>query len=456
MRADMSSPVPEMASPRVTRPRPGSGGSSTSDKSRPNNGEAGRRRKSDELDEVQLDLPANRPPAPVASSSGPTRRDAHHVHPHHQPIHAHIHPLSRPHSLAHAHTLRSSRSLAAQASHGGFEPSSPLATSASAYIPHSAPSVYFDSFPRLDESTLPPPSKRVSIDRLTSLSETDGDSHESGLSGDDAVFGGPAVTHTPSVAAPAARKVTRTKSLSRPSVPSFTVVPISSSASHPGFETQKLSPNLPSPSELSRAPSPLSRSRVTSSNALDTLEETGPAIDYFSTPGSGLREGPLSPALSIESTMTPPRRRGADTAFTLFGAHTAASAAAADRAARRHSMLPHATGFSSHALASPPLAASPARTGATGSTSMPDMSSTGTAPGGFGDTGNGADSDRPPPLPRLRPLHAAGTKRLSLAPSDAEMDSLHFARRGSAPDALRPICEWNIPAPLAVPVVAPH
>ncbi|GAA5876049.1 hypothetical protein JCM3774_004488 [Rhodotorula dairenensis] len=439
MRADMSSPVPEMASPRVTRTRPGSGGSSTSDKSRPTNGEAGRRRKSDELDEVQLDLSANRTPAPVASSSGPTRREAHHVHPHHHPLHAHSHPLSRPHSLAHAHTLRSSRSLAAQASHGGFDPSSPLATSASAYIPHSAPSVYFDSLPRLDESTLPPPSKRVSIDRLASLSETDGDTSASGFSGDDAVFGGPAVAQTPPVAAPATRKVTRTKSLSRPSVPSFTVAPISYSASHPGFETQKLSPNLPSPSELSRAPSPLSRSRVTSSNALDTLEETGPAIDYFSTPGSGLREGPLSPALSIESTMTPPRRRGADTAFTLFGAHPATSATAADRAARRHSMLPHATGFSSHALASPSVAASPAKMGATNSTSMPDMSSTSSGPGGAGDAGNGPDSDRPPPLPRLRPLHATGTKRLSLAPSDAELDGLHFARRSSAPDALRPM-----------------
>lgn len=431
MRAEMSSPVAEVASPRITRPRPGSGGSATSDKARPSGGEIGRRRKSDELDDVQLD-------SPPAAPSGPSRRESHHVH---HPLHAHSHPLSRPHSLAHAHTLRSSRSLASQAGHGISSPLSPLATSASAYIPHSAPSVYFDPHARVDESTLPPPSKRVSIDRLASLSETEGDSSSaSGFSGDDAVFGGPAVTQTPTAPALATRKVTRTKSLSRPSVPSFTIAPISSSASHPGFETQKLSPNLPSPSELQRAPSPLNRSRVASSNALDTLDETGPAIDYFSTPGSGLREGPLSPALSIESTMTPPRRRGADTAFTLFGANPT-SAGAADRAARRHSMLPHATGFSSHALASPPLAASPAKSGATGSTSMPDMSLPGGTSTATGDASSGPDSDRPPPLPRLRPLHATtGAKRLSLAPSDAELDSLHFARRSSAPDALRPFC----------------
>ncbi|GAA5987874.1 hypothetical protein JCM10908_007252 [Rhodotorula pacifica] len=440
MRADMSSPVHEMASPRVTRPRPGSGGSSASDKTRSTNGEAGRRRKSEELDDVELDLPgSNKTPAPVASSSGPTRREAHHVHPHHHhPLHAHSHTLARPHSLAHAHTLRSSRSLASQAGHSVFDPSSPLATSASAYIPPSAPSVYFDTLPRLDESTSPPPPKRVSIDRLASLSETDGDSSAGTFSGDDAVFGGPAVTQTPSASAPAARKVTRTKSLSRPSVPSFNIVPISSSASHPGFETQKLSPNLPSPSELQRAPSPLSRSRVASGNALDTLEETGPAIDYFSTPGSGLREGTGSPALLIESTMTPPRRRGADVGFTLFGAHPA-SVSVADRAARRHSMLPHATGFSSLALASPPPAASPAKPGATGSTSMPDMSSTGAAGATAGDTSSGPDSDKPPPLPRLRPLHATGTKRHSLAPSDAELENLNFGRRSSLPDALRPL-----------------
>jgi hypothetical protein len=65
MRAEMSSPVAEVASPRITRPRPGSGGSATSDKARPSGGEIGRRRKSDELDDVQLDSPPAAPSGPL-------------------------------------------------------------------------------------------------------------------------------------------------------------------------------------------------------------------------------------------------------------------------------------------------------------------------------------------------------------------------------------------------------
>ncbi|BGP25181.1 Fungal Wee1 protein [Rhodotorula toruloides] len=407
---DMSSPVNEI-SPRITRQRPlayGRAGENFAARLGP---ESGRRRKSDEMDEDErgsFQLAS----APVVPAVRP--RESHHIHPHH----AHIH--SRTHSLAHAHHLRSSRMLSYQAIGGE---ASPVQSSASPVsLPRSAPSLNLDNpfvSPPTDtfsSGTAPPPSKRLSIDRLTAFDEADEDTS---LSGDDAVFGGPSL----------ARKVGRAKSLSKPSVPSFNVVAIPSSSSHPGFSTARPhSPNLappasPSPTDSLRPPSTVPRSRnsgPSNSPALDTLSEAGPAIDYFSNLGSDLRDGAVSPTGSIGAgggggTTTPPRRRGdSHGAFNLFGANapsTAGCVSAAEKAARRHSMLPQASGFSLHTSLSPSSfgpssTLSPAKPiTASGSTSMPDMSEA---------------NDKPPPLPRLRPLHTTGARRLSLAPSDAE------------------------------------
>ncbi|GAA5837877.1 hypothetical protein JCM11251_004686 [Rhodosporidiobolus azoricus] len=455
--SDMSSPVNEM-SPRVVRPRPSYTRASEEFSSRlePSLNES-RRRKSDEMEDEQRDtLPQLQSPAGPPPSS--LRRDGHQPH--------HIH--SRSHSLAHAHSLKSSRILsyhaASDAPDSGLNLSS---TYSPASIPRSSPSLSFDnpfllhspappapSFASSSSSSIaPPPSKRVSVERLGSLAEHETDS--SGLSSDDAVFGGPAVA-TPGPLAP--RKVARAKSLSRPSVPSFNIVPIPASSSHPGFETDKLSPVV-TPTLASgvassaclvdntlRLPQSASRSRAsTSGSNLDTLSESGPAIDYFSTSGSGLREGAISPGLLPSSnenlagaaTMTPPRRRTSDGGgFSLFGAQlqppsNAAQMSAAERAARRHSMLPQASGFSllgssglspyrsSSCLAATASGANAkASTSTSGSTSMPDMSTTSTTSGSGTDSTEENDtmrhaqhfpapstSQRPPAL-RLRPLHA--------------------------------------------------
>ncbi|BGP00036.1 Mitosis inhibitor protein kinase SWE1 [Rhodotorula toruloides] len=414
---DMSSPVNEI-SPRNTRQRPAYGRAGEEFVARLGP-ESGRRRKSDEMDQDERGSFQLASPAAAAAGASVVPavrpRESHHIHPHH----AH----SRTHSLAHAHTLRSSRMLAYQATGGENSPGPSFASPVS--LPRSAPSLNLDNpfvSPPADtfsSGTAPPPSKRVSIDRLTAFDEADEDS---ALSGDDAVFGGP------SLASNAPRKVGRAKSLSKPSVPSFNVVAIPSSSSHPGFSTARPhSPNLappasPSPTDSLR-PTTLPRPRnsgPSNSPALDTLNEAGPAIDYFSNPGSDLRDGAVSPTGSSgggagTGTMTPPRRRGdSHGAFNLFGANapaTGGGVSAAEKAARRHSMLPQASGFSLHTSFSPtsfdpsstlsPLKSSTA----SGSTSMPDMSEA---------------SDRPPPLPRLRPLHTTGARRLSLAPSDAE------------------------------------
>ncbi|GAA6032450.1 hypothetical protein JCM8097_008181 [Rhodosporidiobolus ruineniae] len=469
--SDMSSPVNEL-SPRVTRPRPSYTRASEEFSARlePPMSES-RRRKSDEMEDEERDHFQ-----PIHSPAPPSlRRD-------HQPHHIH----ARSNSLAHAHSLRSSRMLSSY-----HAPTSEPSTAFSpASIPRSSPSLNFDN-PFLAASpslisdsfgTAPPPSKRMSVERLGAFNETETDS--SGLSGDDAVFGGPTVP-TPGPSAP--RKVARAKSLSRPSVPSFNIVPIPASSSHPGFETQKLSPVLPSPTPTSsssattvdtlRPPPSASRSRVSTSNSnLDTLNESGPAIDYFSTTGSDLRDsgsnspGILSPMLAPAhsnenlSAMTPPRRRSdgsaGGSAFSLFGAHQPSSLAplsAADRAARRHSMLPQASGFSLSAMSpyrssSSSLAESAGKGKTGGSTSMPDMASTSGGPGtDSGETTHEEDQPqmpapaRPSPLVRLRPLHATtgAGRRASMfvqSTSGGEGDAFGglVGRKVPSMDSLRP------------------
>ncbi|GAA5885725.1 hypothetical protein JCM5296_000126 [Sporobolomyces johnsonii] len=429
------SPVNEM-SPRVSRARPASvrAGADFAAMLEPPPTET-RRRKSEEMEAEERD-------SFKQLQSPAVRREAHHHH----------HGHSRSHSLAHAHSLRSSRMLSFHASGGGNDVSASPAS-----IPRSNPALNFDN-PFLSTSSsssvvsptnAPPPSKRLSIDRLGSLPETDTDG-SSGLSGDDAVFGGPSL---PSVSTSAPRKLARAKSLSRPSVPSFNIVPIPASSSHPGFETNKLSPSLstalpssspsqPPPHELRSA----SRTRASSSiSALDTLEESGPARDYFSTSGSGFRDGSTTPSMDMAgSTMTPPRRRSDGGGFSLFGA---SQLSAASGASRRHSMFPQASGFNfSTANLSPyrtsqsPAMAQPS-TSAPASTSMPDISTS-------SDSGDltpeeGEAQLKPPPLPRLRPLQATSGRRMSMTaaaaasgestgiPFPLSLDSNHFTHLGS-------------------------
>ncbi|GAA5851759.1 hypothetical protein JCM8547_001198 [Rhodosporidiobolus lusitaniae] len=467
--SDMSSPVNEL-SPRVTRARPSYGRAAEEYVSRlePPLNES-RRRKSDEMEDEQRESFQQ-----LQSPAAPTlRREPHHAH-------------QRNHSLAHAHSLRSSRMLSFHAV-GGEASTSQLSP---ASIPRSSPSLNFENpflasspAPASTSSTMsPPPSKRLSVERLGSLAENEDE--EDGLSGDDAVFGGP------SLAGPSApRKVSRAKSLSRPSVPSFNIVPIPASSSHPGFETNKLSPalasTLPPSADNLRPPSSSTRSRAsTSGSNLDTLNESGPAIDYFSTSGSGLRDGAagspglLSPSLdsvALASAMTPPRRRTGDgNAFSLFGAQQPVQGiSAAERAARRHSMLPQASGFSISGLGMSPYRPSTSasasslsaavkgkgKASTSGSLSMPDMSvsSSGTDSDLTGSEENDTfrtqkqesqqreGAMRPPP-PKLRPMGGttSGARRASMIAGSLSADGLDgfsgggMNRRVASADGLRP------------------
>ncbi|GAA5936535.1 uncharacterized protein JCM15063_001914 [Sporobolomyces koalae] len=386
--SDMSSPVNEL-SPRPTRPRPASSqaGMEFSRRLEPPVTET-RRRKSDEMEDEQRDS-INPLHSPVVRRDTSLQHGGGHT---------------RLHSLAHAHTLRSSRMLAFQAG-----PAADFSVSPSS-IPRTTTSLNFDN-PFLSNPSVasvssptnqPPPLKRVSVERLGALSDTD-----SSLSADDAVFGGPTLAATSNTIQ---RKVGRAKSLSKPSVPAFNVVPIPASSSHPGFETDKLSPALSAGlSTPTQQPSSVTRTRVPSNiPSLDTLDETGPARDYFSSSGSGFRDGTITPSGSADAT--PPRRSQDVGGFSLFGANQPASSGFP--ASRRHSMLPQASGFSfSSGPFSPFAAASSVASpiaSTSASTSLPDMAASANSSEGTSD-----DSDRfkPPPLPRLRPLSSSISRR---------------------------------------------
>jgi len=415
--SDMSSPVNEM-SPRVVRPRPSSSraGADFSSRLEPPQTES-RRRKSDEMEDEERDS-FQQLQSPVI------RREATH---HHAVIGggggggSH----TRSHSLAHAHTLRSSRMLAFQAGGGGND--SNVSSSANA---RAATSLTFDnpflsnnSAPSIVSPTnQPPPLKRISVERLGNLGEIDSDN--SSLSADDAVFGGPTLPASSNQQNAAPRKLGRAKSLSKPpSIPSFNIVPIPASSSHPGFDTDKLSPALSAglPTPTPQQPSSVSRTRATSNIPnLDTLDESGPARDYFSSSGSGFRDGNLTPGGGIAggATSTPPRRRSDGGGFSLFGANQpSSSSTAAYPSNRRHSMLPQTSGFSfaSSSLSShnaPSRSVPAASTSA--STSLPDMALATDS----GESTDDSDRFKPPPLPRLRPLHPTTGRRppLSLTP----------------------------------------
>ncbi|GAA5897868.1 uncharacterized protein JCM6883_000846 [Sporobolomyces salmoneus] len=420
--SDMSSPVNEM-SPRVTRSRPAlsRAGADFNARLEPPPIES-RRRKSDEMEDEQRDS--------VRQLQSPViRRDhalggggAHHHH----------HQHSRSHSLAHAHTLRSSRMLSAQA--GGAHIESPLAfpSSSSSSRPHPKietgnPFLSNPFEPSLVSPTnQPPPLKRMSVERLGSLEETGFE--DNNLSADDAVFGGPTLPSDPT-AAP--RKLGRAKSLSKPSIPSFNIRPLTPSLSHPGFETDKLSPalsaGLPTPTPSSQPPLSATRTRATSNiPGLDTLDETGPARDYFSSTGSGFRDGSLTPgggggsASLVASTATPPRRKsdgGSKLVGSTFPRHNPdntffhSNNSKGHLQNRRHSMLPQMSGFNlPPATFSPSVPLRPFEVGS--SKSLP------TLPPYSMDSGEGTsdESDRfkPPPLPRLRPLGSSASNRKSL------------------------------------------
>ncbi|GAA6005987.1 hypothetical protein JCM11491_004081 [Sporobolomyces phaffii] len=404
--SDMSSPVNEI-SPRVSRPRPASAraGAEFSARLGPPLPES-RRRKSDEMEDEQRDS-VQRLPSPVA------RRDGHGSHHstatsgggvggHH----------SRSHSLAHAHTLRSSRMLSFQA---GIDSSLQSPTS----LPRSTLSLVTEnpflsaaSGPSIVSPTnQPPPLKRVSVERLGSLGESDSDN--ASLSADDAVFGGPMLPAE--IGAP--RKLGRAKSLSKPSIPSFNIIPIPASSSHPGFETDKLSPALSAglPTPCPQQAHSVSRTRATSNIPnLDTLDETGPARDYFSSSGSGFRDGTFTPgggggASITASTSTPPRRRSDGGAFSLFGANQPSNPSFPSN--RRHSMLPQMSGFNLPSAAFSPLSPfnAPAPIASTsGSTSLPDMALSNDSAEGTSDE---SDRFKPPPLPKLRPLGSNSARK---------------------------------------------
>ncbi|GAA5880596.1 hypothetical protein JCM16303_005445 [Sporobolomyces ruberrimus] len=402
--SDMSSPVNEM-SPRTSRPRPASAraGADFSSRLEPPLLES-RRRKSDEMEDEQRDS-VQQLQSPVV------RRDG---LPHHHGGGANH---SRSHSLAHAHTLRSSRMLSFQAGVGN---DSALPHS---LIPRALPSLNTDN-PFLADiagpsivspTNQPPPLKRVSVERLGSMGEIDSD--HGNLSADDAVFGGPLLPFDPSVAP---RKLGRAKSLSKPSIPSFNIIAIPASSSHPGFDTDKLSPALSAglPTPCPQQPHSVSRTRATSNIPnLDTLDETGPARDYFSSTGSGFRDGTVTPgggggaapSAMIASTSTPPRRRSDGGGFSLFGANQPSSTAFS--AGRRHSMLPQMSGFTLPPASFSPLSSAhpPAATASTStSASLPDVAlSTDSGEG----TSDESDRFKPPPLPRLRPLTSTSARK---------------------------------------------
>lgn len=423
--SDMSSPVNEL-SPRVTRPRPASAraGADFNARLEPPLAES-RRRKSDEMEDEQRDS------VQQLQSPAARRDNAHHHHHALSGVNSHHH--SRSHSLAHAHTLRSSRMLSLQAG-GGID----LAHAFPSSTPRPNLSVETDN-PFLSTASLstivspasqPPPLKRISVERLGTLDEYDADNGN--LSADDAVFGGPTLSTVDPTAAP--RKLGRAKSLSKPSIPSFNIRPLTPSLSHPGFETDKLSPalsaGLPTPSPAQ--PLSASRTRGTSNVPnLDTLDETGPARDYFSSSGSGLRDGSGTPgggasgavasASLVANSATPPRRSidgsGAgypravtDNSFFSSGSFT--GGAGGPPPGRRHSMLPQMSGFSL-----PPSAFSPISHTKGSDPSRPGSSSFPNLPFSI-DSGEGSSDDadrfKPPPLPRLRPLGPSSSARKSL------------------------------------------
>ncbi|KAK4054257.1 mitosis inhibitor protein kinase swe1 [Microbotryomycetes sp. JL201] len=262
-----------------------------------------RRRKSDEMDDEDRDVYSSQ----IAS---PVRREAFGGH-------------ARVGSLAHAHALRSSRMLSY---HAHFDPNPVLSTprlaqqltfgSSTPHNPFSTETYSSAPHPLAPTLNAPPPLKRIPV-------EGDEDATM-----DDTVFGGGVVTSS-------GKKPSRTKSLSRNGPPlAINAAGLPMSNSHPGwtgegFETAPLPGSsrvisgLASPQDLvfgvPNAPMK-TRSRTASSvTALDTLDESGPAPDYFSTDPTSSRR----PSLEMYGSPGPASRRRSEQ-FSLFGSDIAA------------------------------------------------------------------------------------------------------------------------------------
>lgn len=286
-----------------------------------------RRRKSGEMEEDVRDT------FNPMSYAPPTRREPH--------------GHSRTHSLAHAHSIRSSRQLSYHGSLADSPHRSPRAsTSASPFGSPYSPKppvtrqaiAFMAPFPSAmqEDDSAPPPSKRISLE-----SACERDYVES--MPPDNVFGG-------SLLGSPAKKPSRTKSLSRPSVPSFNITPMSSSNSHPGwfgdgFETRAGaslgSPELPSaapPTSTAKATGVRTRSRAASNaTALQTLDEQAPSNYFAESKRSSLGEmSATHDGVELE-TATPPRRRS--DGFNLFGQNVSATSSSLRKAIDRRSSI---------------------------------------------------------------------------------------------------------------------
>jgi hypothetical protein len=253
-----------------------------------------RRRKSDEMEEEdRIDFHS---PAP------PVRRDN-----------------QLPRSLAHAHTLRSSRTLSHHASLINDAQTAPLTSTPALLSPPASPfTARSDQMlsspaflhPRGRHSTISndaeatithsyPPSKKVSVME---------DSEED----DDNVFGGP----IPSTSSKS--KSSRARSFSRPATRTIaTPILIPSSNSHPGWTGNgfDIQPTPKSKSDI--ASRTRGRSMASSTNNLDTLSEMGPALDYFSVP---TRDG-----VAEDTASSTPSRRKDEGGFNLLGSKVAST-----------------------------------------------------------------------------------------------------------------------------------
>ena len=267
-----------------------------------------RRRKSDEMEESDR--------VDFLSTAPPVRRD----------------PTGRSHSLAHAHTLRSSRTLSHHASLAVDSPRhTPTASTSNLQYSHTPSYPSFSHDPhspdfinpfsatfaspgpsRLaagDSANAPPPSKKISLQAP--------EQHHEYEESDESVFGGPSVPATIK-----REKPLRTKSLTRPPPgrPFFSP-PLPASSSHPGWTGDGFDSAAPTPATPYEETSQVRNRHGSFASGLDTLSESGPAVDQFTAPVRDVAFDRLGNL--IEEVMTPPRRRASEGAFNLFGSKVA-------------------------------------------------------------------------------------------------------------------------------------
>lgn len=308
-----------------------------------------RRRKSDEMEE------GDRPD--FMGNAIPVRRD-------HSTTATTTTGLRSSHSLAHAHMLRSSRTLSVHAALADAPrhpvvassaivapapPASPFAASSSPSAsssrdtrfggqsatttfmnPFTAPFVTRPLSPHLEPSsttlsTHRPPNKKQTLHSPEQRREEEIFSNGN----DEAIFGRPGLSSLSNSVGPG-KKPGRTKSLNRSmggggGRPLFSPPILPASNSHPGwvgdgFDTVARGVGSVSGgaggSELMMIKG---RNKISSISGLDTLLESGPAVDHFSLPR---RESMTRDRFGLggnEEVMTPPRRRSGEGEFNLLG-----------------------------------------------------------------------------------------------------------------------------------------